>query len=281
MITCASCKNKTSTERCSNKPLRGLILCGTHAKVKNPRLWKDANNVDEKVVRIQKVWRGYIIRQWLKLAGPGVLKRNICHNEEELVTFDDKKSVTPLDYFSFEEAGKVYWFDVRSILQNSIDRLVPLNPYTREPLTLETRRRLRKIAFLRDHRKLACLHNVSAKSADEMIRMAWTSVCQIIEENGFPEVNPMYFISLNRTQLYIFSSMLKQDLIAWAAEHTKPGSRRRKYVPWVNRLINEHLAETNTYMLSYITAKCILAILNDYPDPYSLCFIVMSALYRV
>lgn len=282
MITCGACRNKTSTERCMNKPLKGLLFCGVHARSKTRHLWYEAELMHDKATLIQKIWRGYSVRNWLKLAGTGVLKRCVCHNEEELVTFDDKNSVSPLDYFSFEEGGKVYWFDVRSILQNSIDKVKPMNPYTREPLSLETRQRLRKIAILRDHRNLKNLHEeVAPKTAENLIRLAWTSVCQIIEENGFPDMSPMYFISLNRSQLYIFISMIQQDIIAWSAEHTTPNSRRKRYIPWTRRLIGEYISGTNVHALSYITAKCLLAMLNDYPEPYSLCFIIMSALHRV
>jgi hypothetical protein len=84
-----------------------MILCGKHAKVKNLRLWKDVNNLDDKAVIIQKVWRGHSVRDWLRIAGPGVLNRSVCHNDEELVTMDEKKSVNPFDYFAFEEGGKV------------------------------------------------------------------------------------------------------------------------------------------------------------------------------
>jgi hypothetical protein len=280
MITCASCKNQTSTDRCSAKPLKGLLFCGRHVKSKTPRIWAVMNNVDNKVVLIQKIWRGYSVRNWIKLAGPGALHRTVCHNDEELVTFDDKKSVHPLDYFSFEEAGKVYWFDVRSIIQNSIDKVQPANPYTREPLSIETRQRLRKIAILRDHRYLKNLHQEN-RTAERLLSTTWTAVCQIIEENGFPDMSPMFFIALNRSQLYIFASMIKQDLVAWASEHTSSQSRRKRYIPWMRRIEGEYVAGANNGLLSYFTAKCLLAMLNDYPQPYDLCFIIMSALHRV
>lgn len=282
MITCASCKNQTSSERCSSKPLKGLLFCGRHARCKAPRIWSEINRVDDKVILIQKVWRGYSVRNWIKLAGPGALKRSICHNDEELVTFDSKQSVSPLDYFAFEEAGKVYWFDIRSILQNSIDKIRPANPYTRELLSIEVRQRLRKLAILRERRKLANLYdNEPPKNAERLINLSWIAVCQIIEENGFPDMSPMFFIALNRPQLYIFNCMIKQDLIAWASEHTTPQSRRKRYIPWMKRLEGEYLSGTGTRMLSYITSKCLLSMLNDYPEPYSLCFIIMSALHRV
>jgi hypothetical protein len=82
-MKCASCKNKKSNERCASKPLKGMVLCGKHAKSKNLRLWKNVNGLDDKARLIQKIWRGYSIRHWLKIAGPGVLNRAVCHNNEE------------------------------------------------------------------------------------------------------------------------------------------------------------------------------------------------------
>lgn len=282
MNICVSCKNKNSDERCTSKPIKGLILCGKHARVKNPRIWSTVNNVDSKVIKIQKLWRGYTIRQWLKLAGPCVLNRSNCHNQEELVTFDDKKEVYPLDYFAFKESDKVYWFDIKSIIQNSFDKLKPINPYTREPLTIETRQRLRKIAILRDHRKLPNLHSDDTmKTPERALNLVWTTVCQIIEENGFPEISPMYFIAMNKTQLYVFINMIHRDVIAWASEHTTQQSRRKRYIGWFKYLIKEFSTLKPTGLSSYMVAKCLISFLNDYPDPYEICFIIMSALHRV
>jgi hypothetical protein len=259
-----------------------MILCGKHAKVKNLRLWKVVNNLDDKVIIIQKFWRGYSIRNWLKIAGPGVLNRSICHNDEELVTMDEKKSVNPFDYFSFEEGGKVYWFDVRSISENCMLKTDPTNPYTREPLTIETRRRLRQICIKRHRNNLNNMHDISHKrSVDEIILSTWTHVCQIIIENGFFDMSPLYFISLNDTRLLIFNTIIRNDLIAWAAEHTSKLSRRHRYVFWMKRLIGEFSTGVDTKRLVYLTGRVLITILNDCSDNYGVCFIIMSALHRL
>jgi hypothetical protein len=265
-----------------SKPLKGMILCGKHAKVKTLRLWKDVNNLDDKAVTIQKIWRGYSIRNWLKIAGPGVLNRSICHNDEELVTMDEKKSVNPFDYFSFEEGGKVYWFDVRSITELCMLKTDPTNPYTREPLTIETRRRLRKICIKRYRNNLNNMHDISHKrSVDEIILSTWTHVCQMIIENGFFDMSPLYFISLNKTRLMIFNMMIQKDLVAWAAEHTSGVSRRLRYVFWMKRLIREFSTEPSDKRLIYLTGRVLVTILNDSSDNYGVCFIIMSALHRL
>jgi len=281
-MKCASCKNKTSAEQCSNKPLKDMILCGIHAKAKKLRLWKDVNSLDDKAIIIQKVWRGHSVRNWLKIAGPGVLNRSICHNSEELVTMDEKNSINPFDYFSFEEGGKVYWFDVRSLSELCMLKTDPTNPYTREPLTIETRRRLRQICIKRHRKNLNNMHNVSDKrSVDEIILSTWTHVCQIIAENGFFDMSPLYFTSLNTTRLLIFNTMIQKDIVALASEHTSRLSRRYKYAFWMKRLIGEFSTEFDNKRLVYLTGRVLVTILNDCSDNYGICFIIMSALHRL
>ena len=280
-MKCASCKNRNTDERCQSKPLRGLIFCGRHAIMKRPRIWKDIHQLDPKIIPVQKLWRGYILRKWLKLAGPGVLNRTICHNDEELVTMDDKKSVSPFDYFSFTENDKVYWFDIRSIVEASIFNMVPTNPYTRQELSIDTRQRMRKICMMRQRRKLINEHSQTERSINDVLKASWTYICQIIVENGFFDMSPLYFMSLNKTQLYVFVTMICIDMTALAAEHTSQESRRHKYVYWLRRLQKQHESEVHVFELSYFTAKILSTILNDLMEPYPMCFIIMSAMHRL
>jgi hypothetical protein len=283
-MLCTSCKNKTSNERCTNKVIRGFLFCGKHVRNKNPRIWLSVNNLDKKVILIQKIWRGYSIREWIKLAGPGVLKRSLCHNEEELVTLDNVQSVSPLDYFAFEESKKIYWFDIRSINEHCMTTLTPSNPYTREPLSIETRQRLHKLCIKREIYNLKLIFSDHmGKTADEIIENAWIKVCQIIEENGFFGVlTPMYFISLNEPQLLIFMMILRQDIVAWAMEHSMGGeSRRYMYVRWIRRLISQYYQTHSLQKMLHLTATLLINILNDRQNNYPICFMVMSALYRL
>ena len=250
--------------------------------MKSPRLWIDVNNIEQKVILIQKIWRGVYVRNWMKLAGPGVLRRSVCHNDEELVTFDDKKSVHPYDYFAFEENGKVYWFDIRTITETTMGKLLPENPYTRQKLTIDTRRRLRKLSGIRIRAKRDSLHDMKKVISNmDALTNNWITVCQILEENGFPDVNPNHFLELGEIQYYAFSTMMHQDMIAWAAQHTRRDSMRKPYVKWLRRLSGEYLAGATIYELSFFTARVLINLFNDYPDPYEICFMTMSALYRL
>lgn len=282
MILCISCKNKTSTDRCTNTALSGLSLCGKHVKVKAPRLWNVINGIDKQVTLISKVWKGYFIRKRLRLSGPGVLNRTKCINKEELISFEDIKTVTIFDYFGFEENTKIYGFDIRTILDVFRRNLIPINPYTRQPISISDRKRLRELYAYRIRNKLQNLYeNNSLDTVQLKIENSWRQISQIAEENGFYDVNPNLFLGLNKTQLYIFLSMIHNDLKTWAAEHKFRSSKRLLYIIWTHHVLKKFSNVHSISEYSFFVSSILLSILYDSVEPYNVCFIIMSALYRL
>jgi len=280
MPSCAACKNKQTNDRCTRQALNGLLLCGVHSRSKVPRLWTKVNGYDDKLIKIQKIWRGYFVRKHLYLAGPGVLKRSLCNNSDEIISFESISTVHPFDYFGFEEGGKVYGFDIRSII-DALNR-TSANPFTRQPLSIESRKRIREIYGYRLRKKLDNYYeNNVLKTPDALLLNRWTQVCQIIEENGFFNIHPNLFIGLNKSQLYIFLNMICSDLQVWASEHTPPHSRRFRYLVWVKNAVKKFNKVTDLSYYSFTVASTLCVLLYDCVDSYNLCFIIMSALYRL
>jgi len=282
MVYCYSSRTKLSSERCYLKPLYGSIYCKKHSSQINPRNWFYENNRIDKIIKIQKIWRGYYIRYWLKLAGPGVLNRKICSNDEELITLDDRNSVNPLWYFSFEENKNIWWFDIRSIWETTLTNNIPLNPYNRIPLNIETRIRLRKLAYLH-LRKSHSLHhdeNVVFTSQQKSLRY-WRQIVQVLEENGFYELDPLLFNSMNSTQYFIFLSMLCDDMKVWCNEHSSHESRRNRYIVWTKVVFSQIENYKNVIDTSLLISKLLTTILNDCSQNYPMCFMIMSSFYRL
>ena len=222
------------------------------------------------------------MRRRLELAGEGVLKRSECHNAEELVTMDEMEKVHPLNYFSFREADKLYWFDVRSMYHILKRSTKPENPYTRQPLTIETRRRLRDICRIRKKLGLENYHDPpKPEQFADLINEKWLTVCQIIEENGFFDMNPLIFSSLNRSQLYVLINFIQMDMVAFATEHSIR-SKRYQYLQWLRTcLSNFEKNRTNRLQCSWAVSKVLLSILYDCPENYPVCFIIVSAIVRL
>jgi hypothetical protein len=277
-----SCRNKTSKDRCPNSALPGLKFCGVHSKLKTHRLWTDINNIHNRVILISKIWKGYFIRKKLDLAGPGVLYRSKCHNQEELLSLETIKEISPFDYFGFEENDKIYGFDIRTMFDVLNRNLIPINPYTRQPLSIATRRRLREMYAYRFRNKLPVFYeNNKLSGADVILSNRWLQLCQIAEENGFFNINPNLFLGLNRTQLYIFLTMILNDVKTWAAEHKDKDSKRFLYAYWIQNILNKYSVTQSSMQYSFYVSTILLTILYNSTEPYSLCFIIMSALYRL
>lgn len=276
-MLCNSCKNKTSNERCSAKALKNLSFCGKHAKSKTPRLWSAVNSIDDSAVKIQKIWRGWIVRYILDLAGPGVLKRSLCHNTEDVVTSEEK--VRPSNYFAFHEDGKVFWFDIRSIFQLSLAKLQPENPYTRCPLTLDTRKRLKECIYYRESRHLPLFHDpMHLTDMDKIFEMRWMMISQMLEESLFIDINPMFFVALNRTQLWEFTAFLRNNLMIWAREHKNVHSRRNIYYLWIHTCWRRQTLEiSTTKQVCHYLGACLLKILKDCKRPHDVAFKILSA----
>ena len=159
--------------------------------------------------------------------------------------------------------------------------LKPTNPYTRTELSFDTRRRLRMLCVKRNRLKISNEHDTEKKRPiADVILYGWMHVCQIIEENGFFDLNPLHFVSLSRPRLFVFNNLIHQDLVALAAEH-KIGSKRYAYVNWMKRLLREYATGIEHIRYLYLTSKVLVAILNDSKEPYPYCFIIMSALARL
>jgi hypothetical protein len=258
-----------------------MSFCGKHAKTKNPRIWSVVNSAGDSAVKIQKIWRGWIVRYMIDLAGPGVLKRSLCHNTEDVATSEEK--VHPFNYFAFHEDDKVFWFDIRSLYQISLSKLQPENPYTRCPLTMDTRKRLKECIYYRECRRLPIFHDaLYLTDMDKVFEMRWMMIGQMLEESLFIDINPMFFVALNRTQLWEFTALLRDSLLIWAKEHKNVHSRRNIYYVWIHTCWRRQTLEAaSPKQVCHYLGGALLKILKDSKQPHDLCFKILSARYSL
>jgi hypothetical protein len=286
MRQCFSCKNRHSYERCSATCVGSTLVCGRHAKCRNIRFWhKENKQIEQAILRIQSVWRGHAIRKLLRLAGPGVLNRKVCHNEEELTTCVEKERQNPLDYFAINEKGTIWWFDQRTIFQWSHKNLEITNPYTRQPLSIEDRKRLRELYVLRLRRGKPAYHSPDAYPTTVVERrdLRWLRIAQILHEHDFTDLRHENFLSLNRGQIYGFVDLFLNDLRWWT--HQVPGrshSRQAQYLVWMQNMSKMFLLRRpEITQMSYELSGVLLSILNDCRMTHDICFYIVSAYLRV
>jgi hypothetical protein len=281
MPQCGCCKNILSTLRCPHDALTGLRFCGKHSRSKNPKLWADVNNTEPKAILIQKIWRGYFIRNILRLSGPGVLKREVCSNTEELFTFDEKEKLYPLDYFAFEENGKIYWFDIRTMIQCMDNSTELKNPYTRQDMSSESRKRLHKLYIYRVRRKLSISHTeLPFRTLDQILTHRFTHISHVLQAYDFFDVNPNTFMSLGPLKVRFYVMLLIEQFQEWSDEQKIANTQRRKFVNYLCNVAEKfHNIDYGQYL--YVLSSVLLFILYDSKDPFQPCFIIMSGIHRM
>jgi len=269
MAQCASVKNKTSTDQCNARAILGYTVCGRHAKSKVVRPWADVNR--EKVRRFTKVqalFRGWRVRKVLVLAGPGVLKRAGCVNDEDLVTMEAKDRQYPFDYFGIEEAGKVWWFDFATAWEWTIRSVTPSNPYTKVLFAHSDLARLRKLHLYRRRHKMPV--PLTSRDLRESIIRRWTVLTHVFRSFGFEDAHPEQFANLDHTNLRIAFRFLVDDIRAMP----KPNWR-------LLGICSRGVSATYTSNAAcLINSLNMLTIALTDSRSYDIVFLLLSALYR-
>lgn len=89
------------------------------------------------ITRIQKIMRGYLLRKYNKLHGPGFKNRHLCTNTTDFFTMDPLIELPNSQFYSFEDSdGFIYGFDLLSVynLIYKCDGQIK-NPYNRLPIS--------------------------------------------------------------------------------------------------------------------------------------------------
>ena len=273
MNRCASVRKKGSHDQCLSRPLIGHTLCGRHAKMKVPLLWSSLHvRSSDKTSRVQALVRGWLIRRRIALAGPGVLCRKDLANEEDLVTCES--NIHPMEYFAFEENGKVWWFSFSSLWSWCRRSHEPLNPYTKVPLSDDTLNRLFSMwAYRRRHR-----HGNPEEPLgfEERLLFRWNTLSQVFRANGFPQMHPRSFLPMNKAEYMSMFSLLHQDLMVTLSEKDP---HREKILRFCRRALSStEMMQPKQYILQSVYILMIL--LSIQKQPFKVAFSTLSAFYR-
>ena len=274
MVQCASVKKRGSKDPCTSTALIGHTLCGRHARMKDPELWV-AFHPTPPITKVQALFRGWLVRNRLSHAGFGVLSRKGLANDEDIITFNEKERVHPMDYISFEENGKHWWFEFGSLWTWCMRNYTPVNPYTKVPLKAETRKRLRAIWGYKK-RNLEPVPLESEIFIDR-VRHRLNILTQHFADYGFVEVYPEHFIDFTRNDYKTMFVLLHRDI-----ETVIPASdpfRQRVAILCTNRAFTPNTFQKDTIFILQCL-NTLLHIITLYRDPYTITFSILSVLYR-
>jgi hypothetical protein len=89
--------------------------------------------------KIQKMYRGYIVRKMMSLHGPALKNRSLCSNETDFATMEPLSEIENNSFFSYADQKKfVYGFNVTSLISMMKTKSKVINPYNREKLEQST-----------------------------------------------------------------------------------------------------------------------------------------------
>lgn len=88
----------------------------------------------QKIVIIQRFFRGWLVRSWIKSHGPA-FKRRDCVNDVDFLTMETMNEIDPKYFFSYCDNEYSYGFNILSIY-NLIKTTNPSNPYNRKIIDL-------------------------------------------------------------------------------------------------------------------------------------------------
>jgi hypothetical protein len=214
-----------------------------------------------------------MVRSRLRLAGPGVLHREGLCNDEDLETCESASRQPPLDYFAFREAGKVWWFDFATLWKWSQMSVQPTNPYTKVPLDVETKTRLRRMWSARRRHRDPVPPEPSVYQ--ERLRVRWTLVCQIFADNGFGVLDPGLFTGFTKNDYIVLFRSLRDIL-----QVSLPLHQTRTALTLIHRcLLSAWTLPPTQFVLQ--SSYALMAMLLHSRNEFGLAFCVLSALYAV
>jgi len=155
-------------------------------------------------VKVQKVWRGFMIKNYNNLHGPGVFKRTKCVNSSDFLSLNDIKDISHNQFFSFEDNGFIYGFDAKSLHNLIIKNKIPTNPYNRKILDNNVIQKFNKFLrygkLLKKNTVVSLKDSTSSLSINKRIELNAHGIFQKIDSHGhITDAN--WFLSLEKPQL--------------------------------------------------------------------------------
>ena len=168
-------------------------------------------NLSSYIIKIQKFFRGNLVRKLVKLYGPGLRNRKTCTNETDFVSMDNLNEIPYNQFFSYKDVdGTIYGFDLTSIYTllyknmniNYINKEIT-NPYTRQNIPDFVYTNINKIIRLSKILNIDIelfIEQTTNLSDDKTIELRALALFQNINSLGNYS-DPSWFLSLNKPNL--------------------------------------------------------------------------------
>jgi hypothetical protein len=219
------------------------------------------------IIKIQRIFRGLIVRKYKLLHGPAVMKRSLCTNTEDFITMEPLGEINFHQFLSYKDVdGFIYGFDIISLhnlFLKSKDIDSVKNPYNRNNIPDNVVKTIKSILrfsrILKVHINLHYEDDTQNVSNEKAIELRALSLFQNIDALGNYS-DSKWFLSLNRTQLIRFIRELC-DIWNYRAQITNE-TKRNICPPNGDLFRNLSMTYIHTEDNLYNVKKVILEILE-------------------
>lgn len=240
-------------------------------------MWVEDTLEHDSAVRIQKVWKGYMIRHFLHLAGHStdlrgtLLDRSTCHNEEELVTLESKERQHPMNFFCVNQSGKLWWFGLDTVFK-LMQSEHPKNPYTNEVFSQPVRRHIQELQDLAWFRKIL---KIPETLHDKAVALA-----RIVADETFEEISYTRFEYMSRLTIIQFTAHVQQQLEERMIQ--SPSSVRRKHLYIIETcIVKQFNLDVHTEFLRFQLITTLLYILRTLKNKFRVAFIIFGGFHHI
>jgi hypothetical protein len=163
------------------------------------------------IIKIQKIFRGLLVKKYKSLHGPACMDRKLCTNTDDFVTMEPISEINFHQFLSYKDKdGFIYGFDIISLhnlFLKSNDIVSVKNPYNRSLIpeavikTIKSIIRLSRILKIQIH--LHYEDDTQNVSMEKALELRTLQLFQRIDELGNYSKYE-WFLSLNRVQIIKF-----------------------------------------------------------------------------
>ena len=160
------------------------------------------------IIKIQKLFRGMLVKKFKSLHGPAAINRKLCTNTDDFVTMEPLEEINFHQFLSYkDEDGFIYGFDINSLHNLFIKSKSISNPYNRNSIPEFVFKNIKSIVrlskILKIEVNLLFEDDTKNLSNEKTIELRALTLFQNIDALGNYS-NPQWFLSLNRNQLIKF-----------------------------------------------------------------------------
>ena len=185
------------------------------------------------IIKIQKIFRSFLVKKYKLLHGPASLNRKICNNFDDFVSMEPVEEINFHQFISYKDIdGFIYGFDITSLHNLFLKSNGEIkNPYNRnifpDSLWKDIRYLIRLGKMLKININLNFEDDTKKVSNEKVIELKALSLFQIIDSLGNYS-NANWFLTLNRNQLIRF---IRELIDIWNYRAQIPIQTKRNICP--------------------------------------------------